>query len=161
MFPVLVKELSDLLRVRGITMAAAESCTGGMVAAAMTDLAGSSAVFDRGFVTYSNAAKREMLGVPALVLKKSGAVSKECVEAMAAGALKHSGAGIAISVSGIAGPDGGSAEKPVGLVWFGAALKGGKIHSESHIFSGNRAEIRSLAVKKSLELLIKVIKENQ
>ncbi len=139
-------------------MAAAESCTGGMVAAAVTDLAGSSDVFDRGFVTYSNEAKQDMLGVAASVINQHGAVSEECAKAMAEGALQNSKAGIAISITGIAGPSGGSNEKPVGLVWFGYGLKDEKIQTKKHFFEGNRAEIRSQATKKALELLIEILK---
>ncbi len=157
----LVEELSGILRTRGLMMAAAESCTGGLVAAAMTDLAGSSDVFERGFVTYSNESKQEMLGVSPEVIERHGAVSGPCVQAMAEGALKNSRADIAVSISGVAGPGGGSPEKPVGLVWFGCALSGRETHTESHVFTGNRAEIRSQAVQKALELLIEILKEDQ
>lgn len=140
-------------------MAAAESCTGGMVAAAMTDLAGSSDVFERGFVTYSNEAKQDMLGVSASLITEYGAVSEQCAKAMAEGALMNSKSGIAVSITGIAGPSGGSNEKPVGLVWFGYGLKSGKIQTKKHIFAGNRSEIRSQAVQKALELLIEILEE--
>ena len=113
-------------RARGLKIATAESCTGGLVAAALTDIAGSSDVVDRGFVTYSNEAKQAMLGVPAATLKRHGAVSAETAAAMAAGALKNSQADLAVAITGIAGPGGGSKEKPVGLVYFAAASRGGR-----------------------------------
>ncbi|OYX82654.1 MAG: damage-inducible protein CinA, partial [Azorhizobium sp. 35-67-5] len=106
-------------RARGLTIATAESCTGGLVAAALTEIAGSSDVVDRGFVTYSNAAKQKMLGVPAATLQAHGAVSREAAEAMARGALKAAGTSLAVSITGVAGPGGGSDAKPVGLVHFG------------------------------------------
>lgn len=115
----LVQKLAAQLIEKGWMLATAESCTGGMIAAACTDLAGSSQWFDRGFVTYSNEAKTEMLGVPAELIEKHGAVSEEVVRAMAEGAIRHSRAQVSIAVTGIAGPGGGSAEKPVGTVWVG------------------------------------------
>ena len=115
----LVQQLAAKLTEKGWMLATAESCTGGMIAAACTDLAGSSQWFDRGFVTYSNEAKTEMLGVPAELIAKHGAVSEEVVRAMAEGAIRHSRAQVSIAVTGIAGPGGGSAEKPVGTVWVG------------------------------------------
>ena len=115
----LVQKLAAKLIEKGWMLATAESCTGGMIAAACTDLAGSSQWFDRGFVTYSNEAKTEMLGVPAELIEKHGAVSEEVVRAMAEGAIRHSRAQVSIAVTGIAGPGGGSAEKPVGTVWVG------------------------------------------
>lgn len=117
-----------------ILAATAESCTGGLIIAAMTDIPGSSSMVDRGFVTYSNEAKMEMLGVRAQTLAAHGAVSKETALEMATGALAHSRAGIALAVTGIAGPDGGSAEKPVGLVWFGLAMMGREAVAEKRIF---------------------------
>ena len=114
------KRLLDLCRARGLTIATAESCTGGLVAAALTDIAGSSDVVECGFVTYSNAAKETMLGVPQATLKAHGAVSAETASAMAAGALRHSAADLAVAITGIAGPGGGSKNKPVGLVYFAA-----------------------------------------
>jgi nicotinamide-nucleotide amidase len=131
----------------------AESCTGGMIAAALTDIAGSSLVVERGFVTYSNAAKTELLGVDAAIIQAKGAVSAEVAAAMAYGALQHSHADIAVSVTGIAGPDGGSAEKPVGLVWFGLAA-GGETTMERHVFAGDRAAIRRQATERALGLLL-------
>jgi nicotinamide-nucleotide amidase len=120
-----------------VLSATAESCTGGMIIAMLTDIPGSSSMVDRGFVTYSNEAKMEMLGVSGATLEKHGAVSEETALEMAAGALKHSRAGIALSVTGIAGPDGGSPQKPVGLVWFGVALKGQKPSAEKRQFENH------------------------
>ncbi|MGN6584409.1 MAG: CinA family protein [Rhizobiaceae bacterium] len=142
-------------RAKGIMLATAESCTGGMIAAALTDIAGSSAVVDRGFVTYSNEAKMEMLGVRDETLRMHGAVSEETALEMAAGALGHSHAGIAVSVTGIAGPDGGSAEKPVGLVWFGLARTGVETIAEKRLFDNRgRASIRSESVKVALGMIL-------
>jgi nicotinamide-nucleotide amidase len=140
-------------RKRGLRIATAESCTGGLIAAALTDVAGSSDVFERGFVTYSNDAKQELIAVPPAVLTKFGAVSAETAEAMARGALARSRADVAISVTGIAGPGGGSSEKPVGLVWFGIARKGGANLTVREIFPGDRAAIRQAAVARALALL--------
>ena len=124
-----------------------------MLAAALTDIAGSSAVFDRGFVTYSNAAKTEMLGVPPALIETHGAVSEEVVLAMATGALDRASAGLALAVTGIAGPDGGSAEKPVGLVWFGVAMPGRPPLAERRLFENRgRAFIRDASVRTALEL---------
>lgn len=138
---------------RGIMLATAESCTGGSIAAALTDIAGSSAVVDRGFVTYSNEAKMEMLGVSTATLKAYGAVSAETALEMAAGALARSRAGIALSVTGIAGPDGGSVEKPVGLVWFGVAVNNVQPKAAQRIFENRgRDFIRREAVRTALEI---------
>lgn len=140
-------------RKRGLRIATAESCTGGMIAAALTDVAGSSDVFERGFVTYSNDAKQELIAVPPAILAKHGAVSAETAEAMARGALARSRADVAISVTGIAGPGGGSADKPVGLVWFGIARKVGATLTVREVFEGDRAAIRQAAVARALVLL--------
>ena len=140
-------------RKRGLRIATAESCTGGMIAAALTDVAGSSDVFERGFVTYSNDAKQELIAVPPAILTKHGAVSAETAEAMARGALARSRADVAISVTGIAGPGGGSVDKPVGLVWFGVARKVGENLTVREVFAGDRAAIRQAAVARALELL--------
>ena len=137
----LVRQLAARLTEKGWMLATAESCTGGMIAAACTDLAGSSQWFERGFVTYSNEAKTEMLGVPAELIAKHGAVSEEVVRAMAEGALRHSRAQVSIAVTGVAGPSGGSAEKPVGTVWVGWGL-GLSIHSMALNLQGSRARIR-------------------
>jgi len=143
-------------RDHGIMAATAESCTGGMIAAALTDIAGSSSVVDRGFVTYSNEAKMEMLGVSAATLDAYGAVSRETAYEMAAGALARSRAGIAMAVTGVAGPDGGSPEKPVGLVWFGLAIKDWPIITESHVFENNgRDFIRRETVRTALEMSLR------
>ncbi|MEQ8449808.1 MAG: CinA family protein [Nitratireductor sp.] len=140
---------------RGLMLATAESCTGGMIASALTDIAGSSAVVDRGFVTYSNEAKMEMLGVTAGTLAAHGAVSAETARAMAAGALARSRAGLAVSVTGVAGPGGGSAEKPVGLVWFGVAEKGRETETHRKIFAGqDRDAVRQNTVRTALELIL-------
>jgi nicotinamide-nucleotide amidase len=141
-------------RRAGTKLATAESCTGGAIAAALTDIAGSSDVFERGFVVYSNEAKSEMLGVPAALIARHGAVSEEVAAAMAEGALAHSRAGAVVSVTGIAGPGGGTATKPVGLVYIGCALRGGRPAVERHIFAGDRAAVRAATVKRALELLL-------
>lgn len=140
-------------RARGLTVAAAESCTGGMITAALTAMGGSSEVVDRGFVTYSNGAKTDMLGVPSALIEAHGAVSAEVAEAMAAGALAHAPVDLAVSVTGIAGPGGGSPIKPVGLVYFGVARRDGMRRIERHVFAGDRASIRHAASVQALELL--------
>jgi nicotinamide-nucleotide amidase len=134
-------------------LATAESCSGGMIAAACTDLAGSSQWFERGFVTYSNAAKVEMLGVPAALIEQEGAVSEAVARAMADGALAHSQAHVSLAVTGVAGPTGGSEAKPVGTVWF-AWCVGGETHSEMQHFSGDRAAIRAATVRYALQRLL-------
>ena len=145
--------LLELYRARGMRLATAESCTGGLIAAALTHAAGSSDVVDRGFVTYSNAAKTEMLGVPAALIEQHGAVSQPVAAAMAAGALARSLAGTAVSVTGVAGPGGGSVDKPVGLVWFGCQRRGGEARTEHRIFPGDRAAVRAATVAHALSLL--------
>ncbi|MER8546985.1 CinA family protein [Mesorhizobium sp. M0684] len=147
---------------RGMMLATAESCTGGMIIAALTEIAGSSAVVDRGFITYSNQAKTEMLGVSAATLEAHGAVSRETAVEMAAGALAHSPAGLALAVTGIAGPDGGSAEKPVGLVWFGVAVAGRPVVSECQLFADKgRDYIRRETVRHALELGLRALAADQ
>lgn len=141
-------------RARRLMLATAESCTGGMIAATLTDIAGSSDVVERGFVTYSNAAKTDLLGVPPALLAAHGAVSAEVAEAMAAGALARAPVGLAVAVTGIAGPGGGTAEKPVGLVHFGLARRGAAVRTENHVFPGDRAEVRRATVMRALELLL-------
>ncbi len=136
----------EALRGRGWTVATAESCTGGLVAAALTAIAGSSDVVDRGFVTYSNAAKAEMLGVDPALIGRVGAVSEAVARAMAEGALARSGASIAVSATGIAGPGGGSADKPVGLVWFGFARRDRVTETLRRVFAGDRAAVRGASV---------------
>jgi len=137
----------------GILAATAESCTGGLIIAAMTDIPGSSSMVDRGFVTYSNEAKMDMLGVSATTLDAHGAVSSETAHEMAKGALERSRAGISLAVTGIAGPDGGSTEKPVGLVWFGLALAGKPVATEKRIFENRgRDFIRRETVRHALTM---------
>ncbi|HUC16868.1 MAG TPA: nicotinamide-nucleotide amidohydrolase family protein [Acetobacteraceae bacterium] len=148
--------LLALCRARGITLATAESCTGGLVAAALTAIAGSSDVFERGFVTYSNAAKETLLNVPASLIASDGAVSEPVAREMATGAIRNSSASLAVSVTGVAGPGGGSAEKPVGLVWLGAARRNGAVWSERHLFSGDRAAVRAASVKAALALFARL-----
>ena len=140
-------------RARGEMVATAESCTGGLIAAALTHVPGSSDVVDRGFVTYSNAAKTEMLGVPAPLIARVGAVSQEVAAAMAEGALLRSQAHVTVAVTGVAGPGGGSADKPVGLVWFGRAARGGPIVTTHRVFPGDRAAVRAQAVALAFVLL--------
>jgi nicotinamide-nucleotide amidase len=140
-------------RAAGLRVATAESCTGGLVAAALTAIAGSSDVVERGFVTYSNAAKIELLGVAASLIAAEGAVSEAVARRMADGALAHSAADVAVSVTGIAGPGGGSEKKPVGLVWFGLARRGGTTQARREVFPGDRAEVRRAAVGVALGLL--------
>jgi nicotinamide-nucleotide amidase len=141
--------VADFLLKHRWLLATAESCTGGMIAAACTDLAGSSTWFERGFVTYSNAAKSELLGVDAALITAQGAVSEAVVRAMAAGALAHSQAQVALAVTGIAGPSGGSVDKPVGTVWFGWATPQG-VSSEVQQFGGDRAAVRQATVQHAL-----------
>jgi nicotinamide-nucleotide amidase len=145
--------LLDACRARGWKLATAESCTGGLIAATLTAIAGASDVVDRGFVTYSNGAKLELLGVPDITVTKHGAISEPVARAMAEGALARSRANLAISVTGIAGPGGGTVDKPVGLVWFGLAQLGAPVHSERVIFPGDRTAIREATVAHALGLL--------
>ena len=142
------------LKAKGLKLATAESCTGGWVAQAVTSISGSSEWFDRGFVTYSNDSKREMLGVRAETLAAHGAVSESIAREMAVGALDCSGAGVALSVTGVAGPTGGSPEKPVGMVCFAWALRGGAVESETRRFGGDREAIRRQSVVRSLQGLL-------
>ncbi|MFT4026533.1 MAG: CinA family protein [Novosphingobium sp.] len=160
---LLPDDLIDLARrvvaenaAAGRRVALAESCTGGLVCAALTEIAGSSAVLDRGFVTYSNESKRELLGVPADIIDTLGAVSVATAWAMAQGALKHSEADVAVAISGVAGPDGGTEQKPVGLVVFACAKRGSdEVDAEERQFDGtSRAEVRRQAALVALELLL-------
>ena len=146
----MVQQLADKLTAQGWMLATAESCTGGMIAAACTDLAGSSQWFDRGFVTYSNAAKAEMLGVPAELIAQHGAVSEEVVRAMAEGAICHSHAQVSIAVTGIAGPGGGSVQKPVGTVWVGWCVAN-TTHTQLLTLDGSRQQIRHMTVHAALQ----------
>ena len=158
-FEALAREVLEACRRRGIMLVTAESCTGGMIAAALTDIAGSSDVVDRGFVTYSNEAKKEMIGVSKATLDAFGAVSRETAKEMAAGALGRSRAGIALAVTGIAGPAGGSVEKPVGLVWFGLAVKGRETVAERRLFEDRgRAFIRAESVRTALEMAVAALR---
>jgi len=143
----------ELCRQRRLKIATAESCTGGLVAAALTEIAGASDVVERGFVTYSNEAKQGMLAVPAATLSAHGAVSRETAEAMARGALRHSAADISVAITGIAGPGGGSAEKPVGLVHLAAARGSTVLHREKRFGDLGRHEVRRLSVLEALMLL--------
>ena len=143
----------ELYRQRRLKIATAESCTGGLVAAALTEIAGASDVVERGFVTYSNEAKQGMLAVPAATLSAHGAVSRETAEAMARGALRHSAADISVAITGIAGPGGGSAEKPVGLVHLAAAHGSTVLHREKRFGDLGRHEVRRLSVLEALMLL--------
>ena len=143
----------DACRTRGWRLATAESCTGGLVAAALTAIASSSDVVERGFVTYSNEAKAEMLGVSPATIAAHGAVSPETAAAMAQGALRHAPADLAVSVTGVAGPGGGSAAKPVGLVVFGLARRGAECRTERRVFPGDRTAVREAALRAALALL--------
>jgi len=150
-----VEALATALRQRGWQLATAESCTGGLIAAACTELAGSSAWFERGFVTYSNAAKTELLGVPAAQIAAHGAVSEPVARAMAEGALARSRAQLSIAVTGIAGPTGGSEDKPVGTVWFGWC-GGGQTLTERQVFAGDRAAVRAQTVQRAFDGLLRL-----
>ena len=145
----------DALRSRGLLVATAESCTGGLIAAALTAIAGSSDVVDCGFVTYSNEAKIRMLGVDPALIARHGAVSGPVAAAMAAGALQHSRAAVSVAVTGVAGPGGGSADKPVGTVWFGLAALSGPVLTERHVFPGDRDGVRHATVLHALALLVR------
>jgi nicotinamide-nucleotide amidase len=148
------RKLLAALEERGLKLATAESCTGGLVAAALTAIPGCSHVLERGFVTYSNDAKQEMLGVSAATLEQFGAVSEQTARAMAEGALKHSHAAVSVSVTGVAGPDGGSEEKPVGLVHFAAQRRGGKlIHRVRRFGNPGREEVQRRAALEALDLI--------
>ncbi len=153
MFQQQLQNLASNLSTQNLKVTCAESCTGGLLAANLTRLPGSSAWFDMGFVTYSNEAKQQMLNVNPSTLAHYGAVSEEVVREMALGALISSKADYALSISGIAGPTGGSEEKPVGLVWFGLASKK-RIWAESKIFNGDRDQIRAQAVQHAVQLLL-------
>jgi nicotinamide-nucleotide amidase len=152
----LVRSLAQQLLAHKWMLATAESCTGGLVAAACTDLAGSSGWFERGFVTYSNAAKSQMLGVDPALIAQYGAVSEPVARAMAQGALHYAQAQVALSVTGVAGPGGGSADKPVGTVWFGWALPGSYVCECKH-FVGDRAAVRQATLGHSLLRLVELL----
>lgn len=160
--------LAALLLQRGWMLSTAESCTGGLVAAACTELAGSSAWFERGFVSYSNAAKTELLGVPAALIQAQGAVSEAVARAMALGALQHSATQVALAVTGIAGPSGAVPGKPVGTVWFGWAWPSSgtaagaptpTVHTELQHFAGDRTAVRAAACAHALQRLLALLQE--
>jgi len=153
----ILQEVSNKLHANNLVMATAESCTGGWVAKQITDLDGSSAIFDRGFVSYSNEAKQDMLGVSAETINEFGAVSEEVALEMVTGAIEHSSADIAVSISGVAGPAGGTDLKPVGTVCFGWKKKGEEAHAETILFKGDRDSVRSQAVDYALSGIIKLI----
>lgn len=145
----------DACKQRGVTLATVESCTGGLLSAALTELPGSSRMFTHGFITYANEAKSEMVGVTAELIKEHGAVSEPVARAMAEGALKASSAYLAISITGIAGPEGGSEHKPVGTVHFAAAMKGKPTIHAQHVFKGDRRAIRMAAVDAALDMILR------
>lgn len=151
------RELGDRLRERGWRAATAESCTGGWIAQAITAIAGSSEWFEGGLVTYSNAAKSSLLGVDAMLIERHGAVSAETAAAMAEGALRRLGVEIAVAVTGVAGPGGGSAEKPVGTVWFGFAVQGRATVTVTRLFTGDRTAVRAQSVAFALERLLALL----
>ena len=156
---VLAAQVGGALKAHGLMLATAESCTGDGVAQAITAIAGSSAWFERGFITYSNQSKQQMLGVTEATLIGHGAVSEATVRAMVAGALEHSAAQVALAVSGIAGPDGGTPDKPVGTVWFAWGLKNGVTHAQRHQFRGDRAEVRAQAVRIALQGVLALLQQ--
>lgn len=156
--PELVLELAELLPQRHWMMATAESCTGGLIAGACTDLAGSSVWFERGFVSYSNAAKSELLGVDAALIEAHGAVSEPVARAMAEGAITYSRAQVSVAVTGVAGPGGGSPEKPVGTVWFGWSVAG-RLRTERRLFEGDRAAVRAATVRHALQTLLQLLRQ--
>ena len=151
------RRLLDACTARGIRLATAESCTAGLVAGCLTEHAGSSAVVDRGWVVYDNAAKRELLGVRAETLTRFGAVSERCARELAAGALERSGCALALAVTGIAGPGGGTAEKPVGLVHLAAARRDGPLLHRRHLFPGDRSAVRLASVEAVLTLALEAL----
>lgn len=153
----LAKRVSDQLHLRKMVLASAESCTGGMICAAITDIPGSSEIFDRGFITYSNQAKTDLLGVYNTILETHGAVSEPTVKAMVAGALRQTPANIAVAVSGIAGPGGGTPDKPVGLVYIGVGLKDQTPQVFRHIFAGDRTAVRQQSVDAALTHILEIL----
>jgi len=154
---ILAAQVGGALKSHGLMLATAESCTGGGVAQAITGVAGSSAWFERGFITYSNLAKQQMLGVSEATLNRHGAVSEATVREMVAGALDNSAAQVALAVSGIAGPEGGTPDKPVGTVWFAWGLKHGATHAQRHQINGSRAEVRAQSVHIALQGMIDLL----
>ena len=152
----LCEELARRLQARGWMLATAESCTGGMIAAACTDLSGSSNWFERGFVTYSNEAKSELLGVDPGLIAQHGSVSEVVARAMAFGAVRHAHAQVGLAVTGVAGPTGGTPQKPVGTVWFGFQVDG-QLTSETRRFDGDRAAVREATVQHALRRLLELL----
>lgn len=165
MFPksvrILAQQVLEAARQQGVKLATAESCTGGLIAGALTEIPGSSDVVDRGFVTYSNQAKCDLLGVPVELIIDHGAVSEPVARAMAEGAIGHSSADVAVAVTGIAGPGGGTATKPVGLVHLACARTGGPTLHERRIFSGDRGSVRMAAVKAALNLIERALANSE
>ena len=149
--------LLEAARARSLKIATAESCTGGLISATLTEIPGSSDVFERGFVTYSNQAKTEMLGVSQELIDAKGAVSEEVARAMAEGAIHNSQADLAVAVTGVAGPGGGSKDKPVGLVHIATARRDGPVSHERHVFSGDRREVRAATLKRAIEFLLESV----
>lgn len=152
----LTRQVAQALLQKNWQLATAESCTGGLIAATCTDLSGSSCWFERGFISYSNAAKTDLLGVDAALIEREGAVSEAVVRAMVVGALAHSQAQVAIAVTGVAGPTGGSADKPVGTVWLGWALPG-QVITEHCCFAGDRTQVRATTVQHALARLLALL----
>jgi len=153
----LAETLLRQCRAAGLKIAIAESCTGGLITATLTAIPGSSDVVDRGFVTYSNASKTDLVGVPAELIAAAGAISEPVARAMAEGALRHAPADLAVSVTGLAGPGGATADKPVGLVWFGCVRRGRPSTTLRRLFPGDRTEVRRASVAQALELLREAI----
>ena len=154
----LISQLIEVLCEGDLKVCTAESCTGGLIAKSFTDFSGSSRWFERGFVTYSNESKTEMLGVSASVINEYGAVSEPVATAMAVGALRHSHADYAIAVTGVAGPDGGSDEKPVGTVWIGLASKD-QTQAHKYLFEGDREMVRLLTMQTAIDRLLQIIRQ--
>ncbi len=154
---ILAAQAGSALKSHGLMLATAESCTGGAVAVAITEIGGSSAWFERGFIPYTNNAKQEMLGVAPATLERFGAVSEAVVREMVAGALRHSRAQVALSVSGIAGPTGGTPDKPVGTVWFAWGIKDGQCVAQLHHLAGDRAAFRAESVRIALQGVIEIL----
>ena len=156
----LVTDVLATCRAQGLKVATAESCTGGLIVGCLTAISGSSDVVDRGFVTYTNTSKTDMLGVPADLILTHGAVSEPVARAMARGALVRSAADIAVAVTGIAGPGGGTEDKPVGLVHLAVARQGGDIRHRREVFAGDRADVREQTVETALEMIREVVEES-
>jgi nicotinamide-nucleotide amidase len=155
-------KLLELCKTKKLTVATAESCTGGLLAAALTNIAGSSAVIDRGFVTYTNESKQQMIGVPPMTIEKYGAVSRETAEAMAKGTLAHAPADLAVSITGIAGPSGAMPGKPIGLVHFAAASRSGRlIHHDRKFGDIGRTEVRRRSVLQAMAMLTELAEKEE